>query len=201
MTQPASNPSPTPPDPVDPAAGRSLCPQCGADLGDLRVGRCPACGQAIDIAADLHCDRARKGRVRAATPQALDEGGPIPREWHLHCTQCGYNLTGLTSRVCPECGQAFSPRQTWLANRRSEDRSVAIRTRWLNWLPIAVFACGLLLGVAYIFVPWPPTWLLALVIWGGVELNFWRLDYDPRLPRLFFVTFFLILVLSWVILV
>ena len=198
MTSPPSNP---PRDPADPVAGRSLCPQCGADLGDLRVGHCPACGQAIDISADLHCVRIPKGRVRAAVPQDLDEGGPIPPEWDLHCTQCGYNLTGLTGRVCPECGQPFLPRQTWLDNRRARDDSGAIKTRWLNWPTIAAFACGLLLGTAYNFTTWSHTWLLALVVWGAVELNCWRLDYDPHLPRVFFVTFFLILILSSVILV
>jgi len=193
MTRPPSNPPPAPP---DPAARPSLCPRCGADLGDLRVGRCPACGQAIDISADLHCVRIPKGRVRAAVPQDLDEGGPIPPEWDLHCTQCGYNLTGLTGRVCPECGQQFWPRQTWLDNRRSKNDREAIKSRWLNWPTIAVFACGLLMGTAYMFAAWRPTWLLFLVIWGAVEFNCWRLEYDPHLPRVFFVTFFLILVLS-----
>jgi hypothetical protein len=165
----------------------------------LRVGRCPACGLAIDISADLHFDRAPKGWVRAAAPQAQDDGGPIPPEWNLHCTQCGYNLTGLTSRVCPECGQPFWPRLTWLANRRAKDDSEAIKSRWLKWPTIAVFTCGLLLGVVYIFAPWRPTWLLVLVIWGWVELQCWRSGYDPHVPRVFFVTFFLILVLSWVV--
>ena len=26
-----------------------------------------------------------------------------------HCLMCGYNLTGLSSGFCPECGQALGP--------------------------------------------------------------------------------------------
>ncbi len=26
-----------------------------------------------------------------------------------HCLMCGYNLTGLSSPVCPECGQKLQP--------------------------------------------------------------------------------------------
>lgn len=47
-----------------------------------------------------------------------DEGGPIPPHWELRCLQCGYDLTGLIDRVCPECGTPFSPRQTWEANQQ-----------------------------------------------------------------------------------
>ncbi|MGD8451537.1 MAG: hypothetical protein PVJ57_06935 [Phycisphaerae bacterium] len=28
------------------------------------------------------------------------------RAWQGHCVNCGYNLTGNTSGVCPECGTA-----------------------------------------------------------------------------------------------
>jgi hypothetical protein len=53
-------------------------------------------------------------------PFKRDDGGPIPAEWNLRCLQCGYGLTGLRTRVCPECGTAFSPRQTWEANQAGQ---------------------------------------------------------------------------------
>lgn len=47
------------------------------------------------------------------------DGQPIPPELNLRCCSCGYALTGLTVRRCPECGEPFDPRETWLANERS----------------------------------------------------------------------------------
>lgn len=46
---------------------------------------------------------------RVALAEAgLPEGSPIP-EKPLHvCPNCDYNLTGLASRRCPECGEEFS---------------------------------------------------------------------------------------------
>ena len=35
---------------------------------------------------------------------------PVPENPPLHCLQCGYNLTGLVSRRCPECGTHFKVR-------------------------------------------------------------------------------------------
>ena len=57
--------------------------------------------------------------MRSRVPTAYDDGEPIPAEWNLHCDSCGYALTGLTSRRCPECGERFSPRDIWVANRNA----------------------------------------------------------------------------------
>jgi ribosomal protein L37E len=54
----------------------------------------------------------------------------VPETAHLSCARCGYNLTGLTSRRCPECGTPFS----YLSARRilrtgrepAEDSRVAL---------------------------------------------------------------------------
>ncbi len=75
-------------------------------------------------------------------PMVTDLGGPIPTEWDLHCTQCGYNLTGLIGRVCPECGQRFRPRATWVANREPAERSA--RLLFLRKLAVGVFLATLL---------------------------------------------------------
>mgnify|MGYP001101454495 CR=1 FL=1 len=52
-------------------------------------------------------------------PTIYDEGKPIPASWDLRCTDCGYSLTGLASRRCPECGRPFDPRRTWEANQEA----------------------------------------------------------------------------------
>lgn len=52
-------------------------------------------------------------------PRMPGEDEPIPAELRLRCINCGYELTGLISRCCPECGEIFDPRETWLENERS----------------------------------------------------------------------------------
>lgn len=52
-------------------------------------------------------------------PPMPAEGEPIPPELNLRCTSCGYALTGLLVRICPECGEPFDPREAWLDNERS----------------------------------------------------------------------------------
>ncbi len=44
-------------------------------------------------------------------PALASEGEPIPADLHLHCLECGYNLSGLTEWQCPECGEKFNPRR------------------------------------------------------------------------------------------
>lgn len=49
---------------------------------------------------------------------------PRVRAWEPACLKCGYNLTGLTSDNCPECGKDFDPKRYnqlspgWLACAR-----------------------------------------------------------------------------------
>lgn len=107
--------------------------------------------------------RNRKGRQRAriarkrslhnnthmpGIPMKQDEGGPIPAEWKLSCVQCGYDLTGLINRVCPECGSRFSPRQTWEANRAGVIPQQKIGAALLNQILVAsgVVVAVLVLG-------------------------------------------------------
>ncbi len=65
-------------------------------------------------------------------PHMPRDGEPIPAELHLRCVACGYELTGLTGRYCPECGTAFDPRETWLENEREtwEYHFENVRSRW-----------------------------------------------------------------------
>ena len=59
-------------------------------------------------------------RFRFTTPLVHDDGSPIPAEWELTCPTCGYELTGLSVRRCPECGKRFDPHDIWVARRHKE---------------------------------------------------------------------------------
>jgi len=57
----------------------------------------------------------RDVRSSAAAAPAASPAGPAPSRpipaYPVHlCPNCDYNLTGLTSRICPECGQPFNVR-------------------------------------------------------------------------------------------
>ncbi len=47
-----------------------------------------------------------------------------------HCKRCGYNLTGNTSGVCPECGKTIPARSTVSSQPRSFSRSGSSRDSW-----------------------------------------------------------------------
>jgi hypothetical protein len=40
-------------------------------------------------------------------PRPAAREGPLQRD--TYCEKCGYNLRGLTQRICPECGAEFKP--------------------------------------------------------------------------------------------
>lgn len=56
------------------------------------------------------------------------------REWHLPlpptCRKCGYNLTGLDSNRCPECGREFKWKEVRL--RTARIWSLTLRLRHAN---------------------------------------------------------------------
>jgi hypothetical protein len=85
---------------------------------------------------------------------------------NLKCPQCGYALTGLSRRTCPECGGAFDMSTIEHARRRER------RRRWL---------VSALIMAAAIYLPF--SWLL----WGGVwtDSQHWLwLTLWPILPGL-----------------
>ena len=54
----------------------------------------------------------------------FDPSQAVPDEYDVFCETCGYSLAGLSGDRCPECGQAFDPKQLpfaripWLHRRR-----------------------------------------------------------------------------------
>ena len=96
----------------------------------LKSGACPSCGNQTDIRTVRSFGNAFRAlgnwvivllTVLSAGPlgesislkkKCLNCGsifcdqGPMPTRTG-HCTKCGYNLTGNTTGVCPECGTAM----------------------------------------------------------------------------------------------
>jgi len=76
---------------------------------------------------------------------------PVPAVPLHTCSNCGYNLTGLLSRKCPECGTAFSiasGRNVTIVPTREIDDVRAIAWDHLK------FWGGLLLLAAGLVAPW-----------------------------------------------
>jgi len=54
----------------------------------------------------------------------------------LRCFTCGYNLTGVVSKRCPECGTEFDPvRMREILYGAAEDIPALNRCREIGWLP------------------------------------------------------------------
>jgi predicted RNA-binding Zn-ribbon protein involved in translation (DUF1610 family) len=158
------------------------CEGCGRSLAGLRVANCPDCGRPVGPFYEDDEGRIFETTAPPRVPTHLDMGGAIPAEWDLRCVHCGYSLTGLTERVCPECGQRFQPRATWLANRLPSRKEVVRRT--LTMLAgVGVWAIG-----AYFF----PLWLLPLPVWLIFELLCIRFDWNPLYIRVVFGIFYIL---------
>lgn len=63
------------------------------------------------------------GGLQTRAPHAgATTAAPADMESALPCPLCGYDLRGLTSGRCPECGHAFDPAELRAAQRREADR-------------------------------------------------------------------------------
>lgn len=86
----------------------------------------------------------------------------------LHCPACGYNLTGLTRDVCPECGQAFV-RTTLYRPPVPSSLGVITNTILMLVAPLLAFAmCALKDTLPQIDADWKiPVFLLILFVTSG----------------------------------
>lgn len=77
---------------------------------------------------------------------------PVPPRPVHHCPNCDYNLTGLTSRRCPECGQPFNllDARAW-GFELSEDGEAVRRWERLDWVKRGLGVAMIILGF------WCPT--------------------------------------------
>ncbi|MBP7936729.1 MAG: hypothetical protein KA354_18965 [Phycisphaerae bacterium] len=118
-----------------------------------------------------------RGQLRVGSPTQIDPGGPILPEWNLRCLKCGYDLTGLLSRRCPECGELFKPRETWQANRlkHAEPFHMPSNTAWI--------VVGIILPASVFLACTRPLLLFLAPVWMAVEFTCARLQAKPFWPR------------------
>lgn len=64
-----------------------------------------------------------------------------PRDIKLYCPKCGYNLTGLTSAQCPECGAAYDLEALRQARRRPWYMEVAWGIGTFLLAPLIAWIC------------------------------------------------------------
>ena len=128
-------------------------------------------------------------RLKPLVPR-LKRAAPVP-SWPAHlCPRCDYDLTGLTSRRCPECGAAF----TLVAARehayekseaghlqRCEERSARKKASpWLGLrrdLQYAIVITGILLAIVGFLSP-----LIIEAKWP--RPNQWDAALDPVLKAI-----------------
>ncbi|RIK67616.1 MAG: hypothetical protein DCC65_05640 [Planctomycetota bacterium] len=88
-----------------------------------------------------------------AAPQPGDDAAAshayaLPgRPLHL-CPSCDYNLTGLTARRCPECGQPFTPHEARMRGFETSEPMKELARR-LTWGKTVVITSWTLIVIAF----------------------------------------------------
>lgn len=88
--------------------GQIPCPACSSSLQGLLTSTCPICGNDLDAA---YLSLAAAGYLLEAKAFYTGFCGETPAAlkpaFRRTCLQCGYDLRGLSSERCPECGRPF----------------------------------------------------------------------------------------------
>lgn len=104
------------------------------------VESCPDCAMLMRAGADVcvACGFNRKTGRPVGT--VFDDGAPASTRRQKVCQKCGYDLAGLRTAQCPECGHLNVPR----SKRELMERMPRRVTKWLWITPlivIGVWAC------------------------------------------------------------
>ncbi len=94
-----------------------------------------------------HVEQSHASRTHAPG----DVGAPVPSTPLHECPECKYNLRGLTSRRCPECGEPFTlseaRKQGSLSSPRTQQDLRAARADRIS------LQLGIVLQIASVLVP------------------------------------------------
>lgn len=151
----ASDPAPSDPDPSDPDIYDLAPDSFNAILGD-GPKPCPSCGQPIPSGSVLCLGCGydeRKGR-QLSTGIGVDDpddptAGPAPKGKPAarQCPKCGYDLKGLKTPRCPECGTLVLPK-----SKREILEEEGRRTARMEYIrPLTMLGVGLA-GIALVFL-------------------------------------------------
>lgn len=132
--------------------------------GPRQIDLCPECGRPQGKKSKL-CVECGYNRETGETLKSAVHEGKVAKRKSVACEKCGYDLTGLRSTTCPECGLVNKAR--WQRVRSSTD---TLKTMYLKplimmgvALPIYFIAMAVVLDSA----------VMGLAFGGGVFFARW----------------------------
>lgn len=112
--------------------------EVGTQGGTLET--CPDCAMPIRAGADVCVTCGFNRNTGRPVGTVFEDGTPGPARRQKACRKCGYDLAGLRTAQCPECGHVNVPR----SKRELMERMPRPETKWLWITPLivlGVWAC------------------------------------------------------------
>jgi len=115
----------------------------------LAAAVCPSCESNFPPNAVLciNCGFDRRTHARIDAPALTKKSKPAPEVVTIDCPRCGYNIAGLTTTICPECGEEFTPDGL---NRHAKKKKAA-RAQIQLWVtPTIMLGIGSVICIGYV---------------------------------------------------
>ncbi len=110
---------------------------------------CPSCESNFppDAVLCISCGFDRRTHARIDAPSPTKKSKPAPQVVTIDCPKCGYNLAGLTTTICPECGEEFIP----VRLKRHANKKKATRAQLQLWVtPTIMLGIGSVICIGYV---------------------------------------------------